>query len=88
MPKKLPSPESPLENLAGPEAAAAAAVTAIPPACPRCQSTQRESVRIVRERCLPGTAPNGQPRTHIVWRRVRCRGCRGYWIEQEHQNRV
>lgn len=83
MPKKQALPDDRSADRGTP-----AVVSTVPAACPRCQSTVRESVRIVRERCLPGTAPNGQPRTHIVWRRVRCRGCRGYWIEQEHQNRV
>lgn len=63
-------------------------VAMIPSACPHCKCTERESVRIIRERQISGEAPNGQPRTHIVWRRVRCRGCRAYFIEQEHQNRV
>lgn len=63
-------------------------VALIPSACPRCGCTERESVRIIRERRIAGKAPNGQPRTHIVWRRVRCRACRRYYIEQEHQNRT
>ena len=63
-------------------------VTVIPAACPTCGSTDRESIRIVIERELPGLTPNGQPRTHIVWRRVRCRACGQYFVEQEHQNRV
>jgi len=67
---------------------AAATVVVIPAACPKCGSTERESVRIVRERCLPGLTRTGQPRTHIVWRRVRCRSCGQYFVEQEHQNRV
>ena len=63
-------------------------VAVVPAACPRCSSTEREAVRIVRKRELPGTAPNGQPRTHVVWRRVRCRNCRQYFVELEHQNHV
>jgi hypothetical protein len=57
-------------------------------ACPSCQSTERESVRIVIERHIPGISPAGKPRTHIVWRRVRCKNCKRYYIEQEHQNRI
>ncbi len=72
---------------AGPATTGSAVVTLIPSACPHCQCTDHESVRIIRERALAGNAPNGQPRTHIVWRRVRCRGCLRYFIEQEHQNR-
>jgi uncharacterized Zn finger protein len=62
-------------------------VIVVPAACPKCQATERESVRIVRERHLPGTCPGGQPRTHVVWRRVRCLHCGQYFTEQEHQNR-
>jgi len=65
-----------------------AVVAVIPAACPKCQSTERESMRIVRERYLPGITPTGQPRTHIIWRRVRCKACGQYFIEQEHQNRI
>lgn len=73
---------------AGVTTTAAAIVATFPAACPRCQSTDRESIRIVRERAIAGTMPNGQPQTHIVWRRVRCNACGQYWIEREHQNRV
>lgn len=63
-------------------------VDLVPAACPRCKSTERASVCIVRERIQDGQAPNGQPRTHIIWRRVRCKSCGQYFIEMEHQNRV
>lgn len=63
-------------------------VSVMPAACPKCKCTDRESVRIIQEREIPGFAPNGQPRTHIVWRRVRCSGCGQYFVEKEHQNRV
>jgi uncharacterized Zn finger protein len=63
-------------------------VAVIPAACPSCRSTERESIRIVIEREAAGTMPSGQPRTHIVWRRVRCKNCGQYYIEQEHRNRV
>ena len=63
-------------------------IAVIPASCPTCRSTEKESIRILIERYLPGIMPNGQPRTHIVWRRVRCRACGQYYTEQEHQNRV
>lgn len=59
-------------------------VSVVPAACPKCRSTEREAVRIIREREIHGTSPNGQPRTHIVWRRVRCKSCGQYFVEQEH----
>lgn len=63
-------------------------VAVMPAACPKCGSTETEAVRIIRERHLPGISPNGRPRTHILWRKVRCQHCGQYFVEQEHQNRV
>ncbi len=66
-----------------------AVVDLTPALCPHCHaSTDRESIRIVKEAEHHGMAPNGQPRTHIVWRRVRCLGCEAYFIEMEHQLRT
>lgn len=64
-----------------------AIVAVIPAACPKCLSTEREAIRIIRERNLPGKTPTGQPMTHILWRRVRCKDCGQYFTEMEYQNR-
>ena len=62
-----------------------AVVDVTPPLCPHCgQTTQRQVIRIIRQGQHDGQAPNGQPRSHIIWRRVRCGECGGYFVEAEH----
>lgn len=63
-------------------------VDLVPAHCPHCQSTDRKTIRIIREQEAVGTSPAGSPRTHIVWRRVRCDHCRAYFTEMVHENRV
>jgi hypothetical protein len=62
-------------------------VETIPAACPHCGHTRRKCLRIVRERAIGGVSPAGHPRTHIIWRRVQCDSCRGYFVEMSHENR-
>jgi ribosomal protein S27AE len=52
-------------------------LAATPVACPRCGSTESEKVSGAENRVLAreGTAPSGQPYTHIVWKRRRCCNC-------------
>lgn len=63
-------------------------VEVVPGQCPHCHSTDRESIRVINEREMPGTSPAGSPRTHIVWRRVRCKACEAYYTEMQHENRI
>lgn len=50
-------------------------VTHLPPGCPSCGGTERESLRIVVERHISGELPDGRAYDRVVWRNVRCRGC-------------
>jgi len=82
MPKKKPG------RPAGSKNSPAAIVEVVPAQCPGCQSTARESIRILKTRPIAGTAPGGAERTHIVWRRVRCKACQRYFTEMTHENRT
>lgn len=62
-------------------------VAVFPPTCPKCQSTERRSIRVVIERQIRGSQ-DGHPHTHILWRRVRCKACGQLFTEREYQNRV
>lgn len=62
-------------------------VETVPAVCPHCGATRRKSLRIVKEQAHGGTSPAGHPRTHIVWRRCQCDGCKGYFVEMCHENR-
>jgi len=55
--------------------------------CPKCASTERRALNIITERHLPGIAPDGEPRTHVIWRRVKCKQCDRNYVEQSHENR-
>lgn len=63
-------------------------VQTVPAACPRCAATKRSVLRISAERELRGFTSNGQARTHIIWRRVRCDACGQHYAEQTHENRI
>jgi len=64
-----------------------AVVETIHAACPSCQSTDKERIRIINEQAHAGLSPAGHERTHIVWRRCRCKSCERYYVEISHENR-
>ena len=58
--------------------------------CPRCGSTARSKYVAVRSLAMNGTAPDGQPYTHIVWRRTQCQNeaCGQHRTDRFLENRV
>jgi len=71
---------------AGSKTAPLVVVEVIPAACTKCGSTRRK-VLSKRERNITGNAPNGQQRTHIVWRRCKCDACGQVRAEVSHEYR-
>ena len=43
--------------------------------CPKCGSTERSRYVCVVRRPSTGMDADGQPHSHVVWRRTRCRAC-------------
>lgn len=62
-------------------------VRVLPSACKVCGSTEREPYFNVRERAIAGER-DGQPHTHVVWRRTRCKACTQTRDDIAYENRV
>lgn len=54
--------------------------------CTACGSTEREPYFATVEHEIPGVR-DGQPHTHVVWRRTRCRNCGQVRQDRYFENR-
>lgn len=63
-------------------------VYTVAPRCPTCGSTDRENYDRRHDHYVQhgGTAPDGQPYTHIVIRRTKCRACGQALTHREYRN--
>lgn len=55
--------------------------------CPVCGSTSRSKYEAVKTLAYPGIEPQGQPYTHIAWKRTRCKKCKKPRVDRFLQNR-
>ena len=55
--------------------------------CPKCASTDRVAYFGVVTREIHGVDETGQPYTHVVWRRTRCKACDQTRIDRHRENR-
>jgi hypothetical protein len=61
-------------------------VEATPTRC-KCGSTERERYFHTLKRAIAGVTAGGQPYTHVVWRRTRCRACGQVRTDRGRENR-
>jgi hypothetical protein len=61
-------------------------VTVEPSRCQSCGSTEREKYFCTTTRAIAGSH-DGQPYTHIVWRRTRCKACGQVRIDKSYEHR-
>lgn len=50
-------------------------VDVIPPACPKCLSTEREPYFAIKKLAVDGITPNGVKYNRITFKRTRCKRC-------------
>jgi len=55
--------------------------------CHACGSTERSKYTSRVTHAYRGTTPDGDPYTHIVWRRCICTDCGQHRVDKHHENR-
>lgn len=90
MPKKAPSTGRRSKGAGRPTGATTGKyqlVDAHPTRCPKCGSTERSDYFGTVERSISGIR-DGQPHTHIIWRRTQCLSCGQLRQDRSYENRV